>query len=403
MEGVPGNHHHHHHHALAGAGSHPLHTFSAIHPLNPSVSRAHLMSATTFVEPFLKNSNSPLLPPPEFAHPLPKPAPLVPRYNGVTSSLNGSIKSRLPAKYPDTESQVPVNLVQSKDSPSPDVRSGYGLYPSSRLYTPNVTYAPHYPPPPPIQTGPYGALYPPNPFTPILQRDGRSTHLLPLQQYPDSNTPPILKSPPTSMGSVAHSVKTIYEPPVVPIVASEASGGIRGEKRPFKVPSGKEGSLKHRILTRPEARGQKKVGRHVNSLLPPPSSAPPTIPCDKNGTAVSPTDSAQAAIINSANSCSNSSISSSCSSSSSSSGSSGDCVHNHVLPNFIKGSLIRLANGSTKKVEDLQTEDFLSCVQNNSTVRIDPSTVVRIQENAARKGITTVTLSYGEQRNEVSF
>lgn len=381
VEGVPGNHHLHHH-ALAGAGNHPIHSFSAIHHLNPNTaatSRAHLMSATSFAESsFLKTPNGSLLPPAEFLRPLPKPAPVVAtRYNGVTSSLNGgSIKSRLSGKYADADPQGPVNLVhQLKDSSASDAHASYGLYSTARLYQPGPSYPPHFPPPPSIQSGPYGPLYPSSPFTPMLQRENRSTHLLQLQQYPDSNTP-ILKSPPTSVGSVvANSIKTIYEPPVVPIVTSEPSN--RGEKRPFKVPSGKEGSMKHRILTRPETRVQKKGTRGIGALLPPPVPVSST----SNGNATSPTESSAPAAITSNNT---------------------NGHNSSMLHNFSKGSLIRLANGHLKKVEDMQTEDFLSSAEKSSTVRIDPSTVVRIQENPTNKEVATLKLSYGEQRHEVS-
>lgn len=420
------------------------------------------MSASTFAEPFLKAANGPsaggggggslLQPsPPEFAHPLPKPAPLVPRYNGVTSSsLNGAAKpppSRLSAKYPPPEpesSHVPVNLVQSKDPLPPPSSSpqqsvamdvvghpAYGLYTSaSRLYQPNPTYPPHFaappPPPPPssLPTGPYGPLYPPNPFTPLLHRsatsaDGhRSSHLLALQQYPETSaTPPHhLKSPPQSAGHNG-MLKTIYE---LPIVASEPAVSLagRGPEKRFKVPSGKEGSLKHRILTRPEPpRGthKKSAARagHTNALLPPPSSSPSasaassTAPMTtanlvhKNGltTTLGVADAAPAAIVNASN---HTSSNSHCNISCNNGGGGGGCAANTILPKFIKGSLIQLADGSTKKVEDMQTEDFISCVENSTTMRIDPSTVVRIQESAHRKGMTTVTLSYGEQRNQVS-
>ncbi|XP_050545287.1 ataxin-1-like [Daktulosphaira vitifoliae] len=74
--------------------------------------------------------------------------------------------------------------------------------------------------------------------------------------------------------------------------------------------------------------------------------------------------------------------------------------------NFTKGSLIRLANGHIKKVEDMRTEDFLSSVENSDKHRIDPSTVVRIEpvmDAASAKGssIIRITLSYGDQRNRV--
>ncbi|XP_050433758.1 ataxin-1-like [Adelges cooleyi] len=70
--------------------------------------------------------------------------------------------------------------------------------------------------------------------------------------------------------------------------------------------------------------------------------------------------------------------------------------------NFTKGSLIRLANGNIKKVEDMRTEDFLSSVENSDQHRIDPSTVVRIEPvTDAKENVIRITLSYGDQRNQV--
>ena len=45
----------------------------------------------------------------------------------------------------------------------------------------------------------------------------------------------------------------------------------------------------------------------------------------------------------------------------------------------MQGSLIQLADGSLKRVEDLQTEDFLRSADASADVRIDRSTVVRLE------------------------
>ena len=67
--------------------------------------------------------------------------------------------------------------------------------------------------------------------------------------------------------------------------------------------------------------------------------------------------------------------------------------------NFTKGSLIQLANGELRRVEDMRTEDFVSSAEKSPALRLDPSTVVRIQEGAG--GTARLTLSYGEHNTQV--
>jgi len=72
--------------------------------------------------------------------------------------------------------------------------------------------------------------------------------------------------------------------------------------------------------------------------------------------------------------------------------------------NFTKGSLIRLANGNIKKVEDMRIEDFVNSVKSSDLHRIDPSTVVRIEPVTGldtAKGNIKITLSYGDQRSHL--
>ena len=68
--------------------------------------------------------------------------------------------------------------------------------------------------------------------------------------------------------------------------------------------------------------------------------------------------------------------------------------------NFTKGSLIQLANGDLRRVEDMRTEDFVTSAERSPVLRLDPSTVVRIQEGAG--GTAKLTLSYGEFHTQVS-
>ncbi|XP_021923541.1 uncharacterized protein LOC110831632 [Zootermopsis nevadensis] len=69
--------------------------------------------------------------------------------------------------------------------------------------------------------------------------------------------------------------------------------------------------------------------------------------------------------------------------------------------NFTKGSLIQLASGELRRVEDMRTEDFVSSAEKSPALRLDPSTVVRIQEGSG--GTARLTLSYGEHNTQVEF
>lgn len=69
--------------------------------------------------------------------------------------------------------------------------------------------------------------------------------------------------------------------------------------------------------------------------------------------------------------------------------------------NFTRGSLIQLASGELRRVEDMRTEDFVSSAEQSPALRLDPSTVVRIHEGPA--GAATLTLSYGEHHTQVEF
>lgn len=156
----------------------------------------------------------------------------------------------------------------------------------------------------------------------------------------------------------------------------------------YKVPTGKEGSLKHRILTRPPdihiqdsaLQGEPGAGAAAEGSSPkrsksssssasqrsitprsdiPPSGAP--------GVMVVPPTPSQL----------------------------------HYPAHFMKGSIIQLANGELKRVEDLRTEDFVSSAEISSDLKIDSSTVVRIEESPSR-GTAMLSFSVGENRVQVS-
>ncbi|XP_075154545.1 ataxin 1 [Haematobia irritans] len=108
----------------------------------------------------------------------------------------------------------------------------------------------------------------------------------------------------------------------------------------FKVPNGKEGSLKHRILR-------------------PPSS---------DGLETSKTPVMRAYTTTS---------------------------------NFKKGTYIELANGSLRRVEDMRTEDFIQCAERSPQHQLAESTVVKI--NTSQSTMAVITFSYDRNRSKVDM
>ncbi|KAJ1201357.1 hypothetical protein NDU88_005169 [Pleurodeles waltl] len=70
-------------------------------------------------------------------------------------------------------------------------------------------------------------------------------------------------------------------------------------------------------------------------------------------------------------------------------------------PYFMKGSIIQLANGDLKKVEDLKTEDFILSAEISNELKIDSSTVERIDDSHT-PGIALIQFAVGEHRAQVS-
>ncbi|XP_037329824.2 ataxin-1a [Pungitius pungitius] len=71
-------------------------------------------------------------------------------------------------------------------------------------------------------------------------------------------------------------------------------------------------------------------------------------------------------------------------------------------PYFIKGSIIQLADGELKRVEDLKTEDFIQSAEISSELKIDSSTVERIEGSHDSADFAAVQFSVGEHRAQVS-
>ncbi|XP_053305118.1 ataxin-1-like [Spea bombifrons] len=75
--------------------------------------------------------------------------------------------------------------------------------------------------------------------------------------------------------------------------------------------------------------------------------------------------------------------------------------HSAALPShFMKGAIIQLATGELKRVEDLQTQDFVRSAEVSGGLKIDSSTVVDIQESQW-PGFVTLHFVVGEQQSKV--
>lgn len=71
-------------------------------------------------------------------------------------------------------------------------------------------------------------------------------------------------------------------------------------------------------------------------------------------------------------------------------------------PYFMKGSIIQLADGELKRVEDLRTEDFLQSAEVSKELKIDSSTVERIDFSRTPDAVI-IQFSVGEQKAQVSL
>ncbi|NWW03232.1 ATX1L protein, partial [Oreocharis arfaki] len=69
---------------------------------------------------------------------------------------------------------------------------------------------------------------------------------------------------------------------------------------------------------------------------------------------------------------------------------------------FMKGAIIQLATGELKRVEDLQTQDFVRSAEVSGGLKIDSSTVVDIEESQW-PGLVTLHFVVGEQQSKVSI
>ncbi len=68
---------------------------------------------------------------------------------------------------------------------------------------------------------------------------------------------------------------------------------------------------------------------------------------------------------------------------------------------FTRGSIIQLANGELRRVEDLRTEDFVQSAELTEGLKIDSSTVLKVEEDH-RRGVAHIGFLVGEQKAQVS-
>ena len=67
----------------------------------------------------------------------------------------------------------------------------------------------------------------------------------------------------------------------------------------------------------------------------------------------------------------------------------------------MKGSIIQLANGDLKRIEELRTEDFVGSADISPDLKIDSSQVVHVEERAER-GTVILGFTVGEHKLRVS-
>ncbi|XP_068429315.1 ataxin-1-like [Clinocottus analis] len=70
---------------------------------------------------------------------------------------------------------------------------------------------------------------------------------------------------------------------------------------------------------------------------------------------------------------------------------------------FMKGAIIQLATGELKRVEDLQTQDFVRSAEVSGGLKIDSSMIVDIRASQQRPGLVSLNFSVGEQHNKVTI
>ncbi|CAN7992099.1 unnamed protein product [Ixodes hexagonus] len=196
---------------------------------------------------------------------------------------------------------------------------------------------------------------------------------LPRRPYPQLLSLPFLAAPSPKRRSSPYPGERPASPcrtPPGPSFDKEAAG--RPAYRAPTVGGGREGSLKHRILHPPPS--IHIVEPPASLLANAPLSAPP-IPLSRAElprlavSSMHPPGAARSAL--------------------------------HYPAYFIRGSIIQLGTGLLKKVEDLQTQDFVTSANVSRDLRIDSSRVLKIAE-ASGDPVATLSFSVGQNQVQVT-
>ncbi|XP_023215010.1 uncharacterized protein LOC111617891 isoform X1 [Centruroides sculpturatus] len=163
----------------------------------------------------------------------------------------------------------------------------------------------------------------------------------------------------------------------------------------YQIPSGKEGSLKHRILRPPQ--NIDIIPSSISVINEAPHSAPP-IARDRSKEVTSPK---QARYSTSVVSKHEPTYSLSHQSSLNQSAVISTRSHLHHPTYFTKGSIIQLANGHLKQVEELTTNDFVESAALSTNLSMDQSTVVKIKE-IPESGLAVLGFSVGLKQVQVT-
>lgn len=70
-------------------------------------------------------------------------------------------------------------------------------------------------------------------------------------------------------------------------------------------------------------------------------------------------------------------------------------------PHFHRGALISLSTGETKPVEELNTEDFEKCTEISQDLKLDSSTVAKIEKDDYR-GMVLLSFLVGRTRLQIT-
>jgi len=153
----------------------------------------------------------------------------------------------------------------------------------------------------------------------------------------------------------------------------------------YKIPTGREGSLKHRILRTSDSAGSFSTENPHSAFKTTDEPSQKRTKLEHHSVTDNEIQRPRA---------SESGITTSIDSAQS------RTTHLHYPHHFMKGSIIQLGNGEYKRVEELKTEDFVQSAEISSDLKVDSSTVVHINENEAH-GTAVLGFLVGEHKVQV--